>query len=189
MSDNISEKKALRERILSRRDLVSLVLQEMHALKQRELALEGLIFKGVIAAYRPIRREADPTPLMKALAEKDITLALPCITDERTLVFRLWQPGDPLRENALKIEEPLPQAPEMKPDMIILPVVAFDTQGTRLGYGGGYYDRTLADPAYERARRVGYAYEFQKAERLPKESHDATMDYVVTETSLYRFLD
>lgn len=189
MNDPASEKKALRERLLSRRDLVSLVLQEVHALKQREHALEGLNFKGIVAGYRPIRREADPTPLLKALAEKDIPLALPCITESRTLIFRAWHPGDPLRENALKIEEPMKEAPVVKPDIILLPLVAFDRSGQRLGYGGGYYDRTLALPEYERARRVGYGYEFQKVERLPSQPHDATLDYVVTEAALYRFLD
>jgi 5-formyltetrahydrofolate cyclo-ligase len=184
-----STKQALRERILARRDLVSLALREKNALQQRDFALEGLNFKGVIAGYRPVRREADPTPLLRELAERGLMLALPCVMEDRRLIFRQWQFGDPLREGAWKIEEPLKQAPVVKPDMILLPLVAFDPQGQRLGYGGGYYDRLLADPAYERARRVGYGYEFQKVERLPSEAHDARLDYVVTEAALYRFLD
>lgn len=189
MTSAALSKQALRERILDRRDLVSLALREKYALQQRDHALEGLSFKGIIAGYRPVRREADPAPLLRELAERGHTLALPCVLENQRLVFRQWQFGDPLREGAWKIEEPLKQAPQVTPDVVLLPVVAFDPQGQRLGYGGGYYDRLLADPVYERARRVGYAYEFQKVERLPSEAHDATLDYVVTEAALYRFLD
>ncbi len=189
MSNAPQDKAALRRRMLARRDLVSLALREHHALQQRDYALDGLHFKGVVAGYRPIRREADPTPLLQVLADRGLTLALPCMEESRTLRFRVWHPGDPLRENRLGIEEPLMTAPEIMPDMFLLPLVAFDEEGRRLGYGGGDYDRLLADKAYERARRIGYAYEFQKADRLPSEPHDATLDYVVTEARLYRFLD
>jgi 5-formyltetrahydrofolate cyclo-ligase len=189
MSLPLSDKAALRERILARRDLVSLALQETFALQQRDHALDGLHFKGVVAGYAPIRREADPMPLLQVLADRGLTLALPCLKENRTLTFRTWHPGDVLRTNRLNIEEPLPNAQEVKPDMFLMPLVAFDEYGQRLGYGGGYYDRLLGEKTYERARRVGYGYEFQKVDRLPREAHDATLDYVVTEAKLYRFLD
>ncbi|MBY0356168.1 MAG: 5-formyltetrahydrofolate cyclo-ligase [Rickettsiales bacterium] len=189
MSGAPPTKAALRSHLLARRDLVSLALQENFALQQRDHALEALTFKGVVAGYRSIRREADPSPLMQVLYDRKIALALPCLLDDKKMMFRQWTPGDPLRLNALNIEEPLPQAPEVMPDMLIMPLVAFDLSGQRLGYGKGYYDRLFANPAYERARRIGYAYEFQKLERLPSEPHDATLDYVATEAAFYRFLD
>lgn len=185
----MTSKASIRERMVARRNLVSRVLCEKLALQQRDHAINGLQFRGVIGAYRPTKREADPWPLLIDLHERKLTIALPCLGEHHSLIFRRWEPGDTLSTNRLGIEEPLPEAPELTPDMFILPLIAFDMKGHRLGYGGGYYDRLLAQPSYSSSRRIGYGYDFQKVECLPSEPYDVTLDYVVTETALYRFLE
>ena len=176
----------LRQKLLDRRDLVSLALAEEKALAMREQLLK-LPLHGIIAGYHATRREADPAPFLESLHEKGHTLALPVIRAGNHILFCQWKPGDTLHVNRYGIHEPPETASAIKPDAILVPLIAFDLKGHRLGYGGGFYDRTLAMPDYDRCRRIGLAYDFQKVERLPSEPHDVTLDFVVTETTTYRF--
>jgi len=142
---------------------------------------------SVVAGYFPLRDEADPRALMAALSERGHPLALPCVTAGQPLTFRAWKMGDPMHANprAFNIAEPLATAPAVAPGAVLVPMLAFDSDGHRLGYGGGYYDRTLA--GLPNARAIGIAYAGQEVPSLPREPHDHPLDMIVTETGLRRF--
>jgi 5-formyltetrahydrofolate cyclo-ligase len=144
---------------------------------------------AVVAGYHPVRDEADPRGLMSALAALGHPLALPVIVAARAaLVFRRWRMGDVLAPNAYGIAEPPASAEEVVPDAVLVPMLGFDADGHRLGYGGGYYDRTL--DAVRRGRSVlaiGIAYAGQEFPQLPRETHDHALDMIVTEAGVRYF--
>jgi 5-formyltetrahydrofolate cyclo-ligase len=144
------------------------------------------IHKGMaVAGYWPVRDEADPRGLMKALEARGAALALPRIDEKHAaLSFRAWREGDVLVDNHHRIPEPRAEAKMVTPDVVLVPLLAFDAHGHRLGYGGGYYDRTLATL---RVIAIGVAYAGQEVERLPREAHDRPLDMVVTENGARRF--
>ncbi|MGG7566166.1 5-formyltetrahydrofolate cyclo-ligase [Rhodovulum sp. DZ06] len=140
---------------------------------------------AMIAGYMPIRTEIDPRPAMEALHRAGARLCLPVVEgDGLPLSFRRWTPGAPLVEGAFKALVPQEETPA-DPDVLILPLVAFDRRGMRLGYGGGFYDRTLA--ARPGLRAIGFAHAAQEAEALPTEATDMPLDAVATETGATRF--
>ncbi len=137
----------------------------------------------VVSAYWPMGDEIDPRPLMGALAERGHRLALPAILAAgQPLDFRAWRPGDPLVPAGFGTREPPVEAPSVTPGLLLIPLLAFDAAGYRLGYGGGFYDRSLA-----LLRRtgdilaVGLAYAAQQVAAVPRESTDQPLDLVVTE--------
>ncbi|MBS0472678.1 MAG: 5-formyltetrahydrofolate cyclo-ligase [Proteobacteria bacterium] len=155
---------------------------------------------AVVGGYFPIRDEADPRALMSALAALGHPLALPAITPGQPLVFRAWKMGDAMHANAqaFNIPEPLASAPEVTPTVVLVPLLAFDATGHRLGYGGGYYDRTLTllaraqtPPANPSARApafaIGVAYAGQEIAAVPREPHDLPLNAVITEAGVRRF--
>lgn len=147
-----------------------------------ELARAGPL---CLAAYLPIRSEPDPVGPLSALA--GLTLCLPVVTGpDSPLVFRALRPGAALEEGPFGTRHPPPSAPELRPDAILLPCLAFDDTGTRLGYGGGFYDRTLAALAAQghRPRAWGHAFAAQRMAGLPREGHDIPLDGVITEAGL-----
>lgn len=139
---------------------------------------------GVAALYRAAGSEIDPRPLADALAALGWRIALPCSeTLDAPVVFRAWSPGEPLAPDAVGVAAPLAAAPAAPPDLIVAPLIAFDRKGGRLGQGGGYYDRTLAE---HRARLqpppfVGLAYSIQEVAHVPMEPHDQRLDAILTE--------
>jgi len=110
-------------------------------------------------------------------------LALPCVTaPDAPLEFRAWAPGDALETGAYSIACPQPRAPVLTPDLVLVPLLAFDHMGRRLGYGGGYYDRTIAAlRAAGDVQVVGLAYSAQRLTRVPSAAHDMRLDWIVTE--------
>jgi 5-formyltetrahydrofolate cyclo-ligase len=137
---------------------------------------------GVAAGYHPVGAELDPLPLMARLAAAGWTLALPVTVDRASpLVFRMLVGA--LAADVLGVPAPPPTAPEVVPDLVLAPVLAFDRQGRRLGQGGGHYDRTLREL---RARRpvvvIGLAYAGQEVARVPCAPHDQRLDAILTET-------
>jgi len=138
---------------------------------------------GIVAGYWPMRTELDCRPLLHALSHARRVVALPVVLAPATpLGFRRWQPGDALVPGGFGTLVPSPQAAEVEPDILLVPLLAFDRQGRRLGYGGGFYDRTLAAL---RARRsivaLGVAYAVQEMPDLPSDALDQPLDAVVTE--------
>ncbi len=139
----------------------------------------------VISGYRPIQSEIDPTALMEKLKSRGAQLCLPVMTGENLpLEFRAWSPGEELTTGHFDVEEPLPTARPMQPDIILVPLLAFDKKGRRLGYGGGYYDRTLKAMRAVNSHvvAVGLGYAAQQIPKVPADSHDQQLDWVLTET-------
>jgi len=183
-------KNDLRAAALARRDALS-GGQRMAA--AQAIALRGLpieIMPGaVVAGYSPIRSEIDPAPLMQELAARGMRLALPVITArDSPLGFRLWAANDKLLRGPLGILEPSPDAAEIVPDIVLVPLAAFDRLGHRIGYGAGHYDRTLARLRdSKKIIAIGLAFAVQEIETIPALPHDVALDYVLTETQLLDF--
>ena len=139
-----------------------------------------------VSAFHPFRSEIDTRPLLGRLAGEGWTTALPVVIGPgKPLLFRRWLPGEPLALDAMGIEIPDPALPEVEPDMLIIPLLAFDRRGYRLGYGGGFYDRTLAAlRAKKRVIAIGAGYAGQEVADVPHADYDQKLDYVMTEKGL-----
>jgi 5-formyltetrahydrofolate cyclo-ligase len=151
------------------------------------VAAHGIGFAGrappaVVSGFLAIGEEIDPAPLMLRLEREGYTLALPVMEAKgKPLVFRAWAPGDPLAEVMWGIREPLAAAPVVEPDVVLGPLLAFDAAGYRLGYGGGFYDRTLARlRAMKPVVSIGLAYDEQRVDAVPHSSYDERLDWVLT---------
>lgn len=185
MPDSALRKAALRREALARREAAFAAHGPSSAEAAARRFLEAApVFEGaVLAAYRPIRSEIDPDPLIRLARARGLRIALPVILGKGLpLGFRLWLPGAPLAEGAFGARVPAPESPEVDPDLLAVPLLAFDRAGGRLGYGGGFYDRTLA--ALRARRRVwaaGLAFAAQESPALPQDSTDARLDAAATE--------
>jgi 5-formyltetrahydrofolate cyclo-ligase len=141
-----------------------------------------------VAAFLGTAGEIDTGPLLARLHRQGCRLYLPKVGARGELRFTRWRPGQALRANRYRIDEPVALARPPRLDLVVLPLVAFDGAGGRLGMGGGYYDRWLARPrAARRPRCVGYAFAAQEAGAVPVAAHDARLDAVVTERGLRWF--
>lgn len=142
----------------------------------------------VVAGFHPIRSELDIRPLMARLAGQGAPICLPAIVDAHTILFRRWTPGAPLVEMALGTVGPGDDAEALDPDLILMPLSAFDRHGGRIGYGGGFYDRAIAALRARglSPRLIGVAFDCQQAERVPTEPHDVALDEILTESGLRR---
>lgn len=149
---------------------------------------------GCVAAYIPIHSEIDTWPLMHALADAGHSLALPSIKRKaHPLEFRSFTLGDKLRRGAFGTREPLRNAALVTPDIILLPLLAYGRDGSRLGYGGGFYDRTLQSLRQNKTNAgeifaCGVAYSGQEVPILPTDQFDQKLDGVLTETGFRKFL-
>lgn len=141
----------------------------------------------IIAGYWRIKDEMDCQPILVRLMDSLQPVCLPAVLgDDQPLSLRLWEPHMPLYEAGFGTLAPAEFAPLVEPDLIIMPLLGFDARGTRLGYGGGYYDRTLAR-LQKRPRLIGLAFASQELEAIPRESHDIPLDMVVTEQGARSF--
>jgi 5-formyltetrahydrofolate cyclo-ligase len=186
----IPSKAELRAAALSRRDALTdrQRVTGADALARRGLPVEiapGMIVSG----YSPIRSEIDPKPLMLKLAEKGARLALPAVAGRgRSLIFRAWSPNDRLMLGPLGIPEPSPAAAELVPDVMLVPLAAFDRSGHRIGYGAGHYDYSFAHLRKTKAIiGIGLAFAAQEIESVPALAHDVALDFVLTEKKAFDF--
>lgn len=152
------------------------------ALRQHGLDFLGLAITPVVSGFFSIRDEINPLPLMLKLYLAGSRLALPAMLGKgRPLLMRAWAPGEPLAETTWGIQEPLGDAAVIEPDVVLVPLLAFDRAGYRLGYGGGFYDRTLAGLRAKKAIvAVGLGYDEQKVDAVPHDSYDQRLDWVLT---------
>ena len=140
----------------------------------------------IASAFHPVRDEPDALALLRALAERGLATALP-VTGRRgePLVFRQWRPGEPTVPGQMRIPEPAPEAAALDPDLLFVPLAAFDRRGHRVGYGAGHYDLTLARlKALKPVVAVGVAYGVCEVEAVPDEPHDVALDYILTDSEL-----
>jgi 5-formyltetrahydrofolate cyclo-ligase len=143
----------------------------------------------IVAGYSPIRSECDPVPLMRSLAARGAQLALPVVhAKDRELAFSEWRQGEQLIAGPYGILQPRAEAYPLEPDIILVPLAAFDRRCRRIGYGVGYYDRTLADLRKRRVViAVGVAFAIQEIEAVPSDEHDQRLDLVLTERETIDF--
>jgi len=138
---------------------------------------------ATVSAYWPMGSELDPRPLMRRLSDAGHPICLPVVVCAGLpLVFRAWAPGDDLQPAGFGTRVPGEDRPERRPNLLIVPLLAFDRAGYRLGYGGGFYDRTLAGlRAKGRPTAVGFAFAAQEVAEVPRDGYDQRLDWIVTE--------
>ena len=143
---------------------------------------------GVVSGYWPIADEIDVRPLMARLLDLGFDCALPVVTGPgRPLDFRRWRPGQVLLDGPFGTRHPEEREPELRPDIVLAPLLAFDDLGTRLGWGGGYYDRTFeALRKHGPVLAVGVAFAAQRVDAVPHAPNDRRLDWVVTEENWMR---
>jgi 5-formyltetrahydrofolate cyclo-ligase len=141
---------------------------------------------AVVSGYSPLKFEISPLPLMRRLADAGARLALPVIQGRGSpLIMRAWAFGETLGSGVWGIREPKPEAPEVFPDILIVPLLLFDRAGYRLGYGAGYYDMTIARlRAMKPIVAIGIAFAAQEVPEVPTTPRDARLDLVLTEREI-----
>jgi 5-formyltetrahydrofolate cyclo-ligase len=185
-----ASKADLRAAALAKRDALS---DEQRVAAAQALATRRLPFEilagTIVSGYSPIRNEIDPVPWMRKLAEAGAKLALPAVMARgKSLAFRAWAPDDRLMMGPLGILEPSPAAAELVPDIMLVPLAAFDAAGHRIGYGAGHYDYTLAHLRKMKAiTAIGVAFAVQQIKAVPALPHDVALDYVLTEKKVFDF--
>ncbi|CAN5356201.1 5-formyltetrahydrofolate cyclo-ligase [soil metagenome] len=180
-------KDEFRSGALAQRDAMSVEARAEAATTIAAVSLPVELPRGVIVAgYSPINSELDPFPLMRALAGRGAGLALPVIiARDHALIFRDWQPDEGLVRGQYGIFQPSSDACDVDPDIVLVPLAAFDRAGHRIGYGRGYYDRTLQDlRAKKKITVIGVAFAVQEIESVPRLPHDEQLDCVLTEREL-----
>ncbi len=180
-------RKAERERLIAARLAVPAAMREDWRLRMDrtlEHSFPGLA-RCRLAFCWPIKGEYDARHLARTLRDRGSLTALPVVVAPKTaLVFREWHPGVKLVNGPLDIPYPA-DSPEIVPDVVLLPMNGWDRMGYRLGYGAGFFDRTLA-AAEKKPVVIGVTYELARLETIHPQSWDIPMDYVVTEAGLYR---
>jgi len=145
---------------------------------------------AVVAGFWPIAEELDIRPLMIELINQGCQLALPVVVARKQpLVFRAWRPGDPLEAGAFGTLQPTARRAVVEPEVLIVPLLAVDEEGWRLGYGGGFYDRTLeALRARKRVIAVGVAFNEQIVPEVPHDPNDQRLDWLLTDKRACAFV-
>jgi len=177
-------KEALRAEALAARDALPAAMRAAAAetIAARPFPLRvtpGMIVSG----FMPLKSEINPLPLMRKLAEAGAQLALPAIAGRgQPLIMRAYAFGDEFARGQWGIREPKPEAPEVVPDIMLVPLAAFDRAGHRIGYGAGYYDMTIrAARAQKQVAAVGIAFAAQEIAQVPATERDEALDLVLTE--------
>ena len=190
LTETQSPKAVLRAEALARRDALPAV--------ERQAAAEAIAARGlpvevtpatIVSGFMPMKTEINPLPLLHKLSDAGAQLALPAIAGRgKPLIMRAWKFGDPFKAGQWGIREPVPEAPEVKPDILIVPLAAFDRAGHRIGYGAGYYDMTInALRATKKVIAIGIAFAAQEIPKVPATEHDAPLDLVLTEREVIDF--
>ena len=185
---NIAQQKStLRAAALARRDAMPAA--------ERQAAAEALAARGlpitvepgaIVSGFMPMKTEINPLPLLRKLAGAGAKRALPCIDGRgKPLIMRAYQFGDAFKSGQWGIREPMPDAPEVKPDILLVPLACFDRSGQRIGYGAGYYDRTIAGlRALKKITAIGVAFAIQEIPQVPATERDERLDFVLTEKEI-----
>jgi 5-formyltetrahydrofolate cyclo-ligase len=186
-----ASKADIRMASLVRRDGLSLQQREAfsHALSSHGDTAMTLQPNTMIAGFLPIRSEVDLQPLMQVLRQKGARLCLPVVLDRQTICFRQWLVGADLINTGFGTRGPGPDAPVVDPDIMLIPLSAFDGRGNRIGYGAGHYDRAIAR-LHEKGCNptlIGIAFDCQEVAHVPFEPHDVALHAILTESGYKNF--
>ncbi len=179
----VEQKRALRKEMIAKRDALSPIFRKQMSEQAAKAELPfDVPERAIVSGWFAMGTELNPYPLMKRLAEEnDATLALPAIAHGK-LIFRAWVPGMQLKRVGFGLSEPGPEAKEVDPDVVFVPLLAFDLDGNRIGYGKAYYDGGLSRlREKKKIIAVGLAFDEQCVDSVPTEPHDQKLDYVLTE--------
>ena len=137
----------------------------------------------IVSGFMPLKSEISPLPLLRKLADAGASLALPAIAGRgKPLIMRAYKFGDEFARGQWGIREPKPESPEVDPDILVVPLAAFDRRGHRIGYGAGYYDMTIRRlRSLKPVIAVGICFVAQEIERVPSHDRDEPLDVVLTE--------
>lgn len=184
-----SEKRALREEARARRVELSRALPDFPSRVAAYADELPIISRRAIAGYQAVGDEADPVQLLEALRARGHEICYPRVhIKAHPLAFHVPIADEPWLTGAFGIPEPRPDWPRAEPSVLLVPLLAFDAEGYRLGYGGGYYDRTLAHlRAGHLITAVGIAFAGQEFALVPREPNDQRLDMIVTEAGIRRF--
>ncbi len=183
-------KRALRLEAINRRSLAfSQASGAPEAVKDRILALLDFPAGTVVSGYWPLAEELDLRPLLAALDGRGCQVVLPVVAGkDRPLVFRDWKPGDRLVPAGFGTLVPAMTCAARAPDVLLVPLLAFDRTGYRLGYGGGFYDRTLAELRAEKSvTAIGMAFSALEVDAVPRDANDQALEWIVTERETIKF--
>jgi len=189
-----TDKADLRAQALARRNALA---PEARAAAAESAADHAMAWLGevkgeVVSVFAPIGSEIATAPLVRRLREGGADIALPVVlAPGKPLIFRLWEPGVELEPSRgpgrFAIPAPPESAPAVTPDVLVVPLAGFDARGHRLGYGAGFYDRTLALlRRVKRIEAVGYAFAVQELPAVPDEPHDERLDAIATDGGIIR---
>ena len=191
MSDSISElKSVIRKDALMRRDALPPAERVTAAEAIAARAFPLTVQPGTIASgFSPLKTEINPIPLMRRLSGAGAQLALPVVAGKgKPLIMRAWSFGEPLDSGVWGIRQPTGDAAEVAPDILLVPLLAFDRHGHRVGYGAGYYDMTIAKfRAVKPVTTVGIAFAAQEIADVPVTERDARLDLVLTDKQTIDF--
>lgn len=185
-----SPKAALRAAALAKRDAMPAA--------ERQAAAEAIAARGlpveitpgaIVSGFMPMKSEINPLPLLRRLSAAGARLALPCIVGRgKPLIMRAWTFGDAFKAGQWGIREPVPEAPEVAPDILIVPLACFDRAGHRIGFGAGYYDMTIhALRQKKKIVAIGIAFAAQEIAQVPATERDERLDFVLTERDVIDF--
>lgn len=182
-----SKKQILRKQFSNLRNNVSSEEASFAAksICEQFFSTQNITQDDIVAGYFPTKHELSPLPILEQLNKNGVRTALPVIAEkEQPLIFRTWKEGDALeRSNNCPIKEPLANAEELTPTIIITPALSFDSDNHRLGYGGGFYDRTISHLKNNSDKfiTIGIAYKFQLCDSLPRGTYDEPVDFVLSQ--------
>jgi len=183
----LSAKATLRAEMRLRRAAIDAPTRAAAALALRDRILAETAFPAgtVVAGYAAFGDEIDPLPLMAALHARGYALALPAVVAKgAALVFRAYAPGDALVQHRFGMAEPAAERSLCVPSVVLVPLLAFDRTGRRLGYGGGFYDRTLA--ALRPMQAIGLGFACQRVDAVPANEYDKNLDCIATEDAIWK---
>ena len=193
MYDIINKKKEFRKNLLILRKKLFFSTKKVFDINLFEKFFNNINIENIniISSFISINTEINTTELNKYILEKDKKLCLPVVVKkDEYLIFREFKKNQNMIDGFMNIKEPVSTSKILIPDLLFIPCLAFDSYGYRLGYGGGYYDKTLSNLKKNKKKflSVGYAFDGQKIQEVPKENFDMKLDYVITEKKIYSFL-
>lgn len=189
MTASAANKADLRRHALSHRDAMSIEtrIEASIAIAEFGRTLIDLPDGAIVSGFSPIRSEADIRPLMADLRDRGARICVPAILSREEIVFRELLRNTPLVDTGFGTVGPGPDAEVLDPNVMLVPLAAFDSRGHRLGYGAGHYDRAIAR-LHEKGlkpRLIGIAFDSQRVDLVPDELHDVQLDAILTETGLH----